>query len=99
MENAGVRLGSAPSGHDPVYHLSGHICEAVAPAQVLKDELFVIQAKQCPHRCMEIVDMHRILDYVIAELVGFSAYSDTLSTKLGKPVCDLKWSNSTTLNW
>lgn len=34
---------------------------------------------------------------IIPTALVFAIHSETLNTKLGKPACDLKWSNSTTL--
>ena len=55
-----------------LHDVAVHVGEAVAAALVLERELLVVDAQQVQQRRLEVVDVHRVADDVVAELVGLA---------------------------
>ena len=65
--------------------IAGYISQSVVAARMAVRELLVIDAKQVQNRCLEIVDMDRILGYVEPKIVGSSVNITAFDATAGKP--------------
>src|SRR3954466_15242797 len=73
------------SGDDVVDYGTGHVGEAEIAAAVAIGQLRVIDAEQVENRRVEIVDVHRLVNSLEAEVVGGAVDHSTLDAAPGPP--------------
>ena len=61
-----------PLGKNVFEHLAVDVCQAVVAALEFVGEPFVVDPEAVHDSCVQIVDVHRVLDDVVAEVVGFA---------------------------
>ena len=59
-----------PLRQNPVHHFAGHVGQPEVAALVAVGEPLVVDAQQVQHRGVQVVDVHDVVDGVVAELVG-----------------------------
>ena len=72
-------------GEEFFYDMPVHVCEAEVTALELVSELRVVDPEEMQERRLEVVNMHRILHDVVAEVVGFAVHHAGLDAASGHP--------------
>src|SRR6185436_16279353 len=62
-----------------------HVREPEVATCIPEGEVLVVKAEQVQHRCVQVVNMHGLLDGLVAKLVGGAVNVSTLHASTGKP--------------
>ena len=80
MEDHHIRLGQELGNH-----LACHVCEPVRPALEFEGQALVVDAEQVQERGVEVVDVDRVFDDRVAEVVGAAEGDAALDAAAGQP--------------
>ena len=78
-------LAGHSSGEQRLHHVAMHVRETEVPPLGAVGQLRVIDAEDVHDRRVQIVDVHRIADDVVAEVVGLTVRVAGLDAAAGQP--------------
>ena len=68
-----------------MHHVARHIGQPVVAALVLERQPGVVDAEAVQHRGMQVVDVHRLVDDVVAVVVGLTSSDPRLDAAARHP--------------
>ena len=75
-----------PSGQKIVENVRFlHACEPDVESLVFYREALVVDAEQVQQRCIEVANVNRLVDNIVAEVVGFAVNGSALHSGSGHP--------------